>query len=185
MGFITWSTHCCEKSEYICKKDRVHKMRFFFFQYICGFLWLCSLWKVLLHILNFPQLPEFCSAVIAGQGTRGTTCKHFRGELFNQSYVHLPSGFVFHFLTSSAVQERYNIRVEPLVSVCFIRKFHSKISQSINQSINPSLSHWLYFIDFIFISYFSSLDLLNTIILLATLEEFYYHFFKIRDVIIL
>jgi len=90
-----------------------------------------------------------------------TASNRFRAELVKRSSVCPVSGFVFPFLTSSIVQEWYNIGVEPLVSVCFVRKSHSKINQS--KSISVPLTVLLTF----FFFFFSALDLLNTVILLG------------------
>lgn len=84
---------------------------------------------------ELPTVPVFCTAVIAARGTMGTTSNHFRAELSIPTYVCPLSGFVFCFLTSSIVQERYNIGVEPLVLLCFVRKSHSKINQSKSVSV--------------------------------------------------
>lgn len=89
--------------------------------------------------------------------TMGTASNHFRAELSIPTYVCPLSGVVFCFLTSSIVQERYNIGVEPLVLLCFVRKSHSKINQSKSISVPLTVFYRLSFSLF-----FSSLDLRNT-----------------------
>lgn len=117
------------KSEYICEKDQGHKIRVFLLIHLQIPVIVQLVRHAALPRTELLTVPHVLHCGHCRMRHKGSCIQLFRAELCNQSHVCPLSGFVFHFSPSSTVQKRYNTGVEPLVSVCFVRKT-VKVSQS-------------------------------------------------------